>query len=402
MSSKVIDDKEIKKTKNIQHKKAYKLTAISTLILICVYLILKHFLNIDVVIVLRDLFMLEYLPKLESDMGVIVLFIFGLLTSFHCIGMCGGIAISQTVGKPWVEDGKQKKLLVIPSILYNLGRVISYTIVGGIVGGVGQLFSFGGVLKGIVPIIGGIFMVIMGINLLGVLPFLRRVNLRMPLFFARKVQKGKKYGPLYVGLLSGLMPCGPLQMVQLYALGTRNIWLGAISMLIFSIGTVPTLFVFGAINILINKKFSNFILKVSAALIVVLGVVMLGRGLALSGISISLPHVMNSSSESSTAIVQGDIQTVTTHIDYGSYPVIMIQKGIKVRWNLKADEDKLNDCNNAIVIPKLNIDRKLEAGDNIIEFFPHETGDILYTCWMGMIKSRIIIVDKIDENVVHN
>lgn len=397
MSSKVIDDKEVKKTKDIQYKKAYKFAAVGMLILICIYLLLKHFLNIDVLIVLRNLFMLEYLPKLESDKGLAVLFIFGLLTSFHCIGMCGGIAISQTVGKPWVEDEEQKRLFAIPSILYNLGRVISYTIVGGIVGGIGQLFNFGGLLKGIVPIVGGIFMVIMGINLLGILPFLRRFNLRMPLFIARKVQKGKKYGPLYVGLLSGLMPCGPLQIVQLYALSTRNVWLGAISMLIFSIGTVPSLFVFGAINTLVNKKFSNFILKVSAALIVVLGVVMLGRGLALSGISISLPHMMNSSSESSTAIVQGDIQTVNTNIDYGSYPVIIVQKGIKVRWNLKADEDKLNDCNNAIVIPKLNMEMKLEAGDNIIEFFPKEAGEILYTCWMGMIKSRIIVVDKIGE-----
>jgi sulfite exporter TauE/SafE len=395
MSNNIIEDKIQHATKNRveNSKKNYFILALVLFSLLCIYLILNYLLSIDVIGAVRDFFMLKYLPKLESDKGIVILFMFGLLTSFHCIGMCGGIAISQTVRRPVLEDGNHGGSWFVPSTLYNLGRVISYTVMGGIVGGIGQAIGFNGSLKGIVPIIGGIFMVIMGINLLGIFPILRRFNLRMPLFFAKKIQKGKNYGPLYVGIMSGLMPCGPLQMVQLYALGTRSVWLGAISMLIFSIGTVPVLFIFGALNTLISKKFSNIILKASAALVLVLGFVMIGRGLALSGVSISMPHSMNAASEVCIAKIEGDIQIVTSEIKAGSYPVIKVKKGVKVRWILKAAADNLNECNNAIVIPKYKIEKSLEAGDNIIEFVPQQTGDIVYTCWMGMIKSRIKVVD---------
>jgi sulfite exporter TauE/SafE len=84
------------------------------------------------------------------------------------------------------------------------------------------------------------------------------------------------------------MPCGPLQMVQLYALGTGSVFYGASVLFIFSIGTMPVLFLFGLINTLINKNHSKIILKASAVFVLILGFVMVNRGLALSGINFDI------------------------------------------------------------------------------------------------------------------
>lgn len=136
----------------------------------------------------KNLFLLKHLPNLGTNASYELLFIFGALTSFHCIGMCGGIAISQCVKKDELEaesSSNKSHRWLLPSLLYNLGRVISYTIIGCIVGGLGHIISFSDTLKGIVPIIGGLFMIIIAINLLGVFPILRRLNIRMPYFIAK-------------------------------------------------------------------------------------------------------------------------------------------------------------------------------------------------------------------------
>jgi sulfite exporter TauE/SafE len=220
------------------------------LALIAVYQILKHYMHVDLVKFAYDLFMLKYLPTLGNDSSYGLLFILGVLTSVHCIGMCGGIAMSQTINKGENLKGKKRDIkgLMLPSALYNFGRVISYTFIGGLVGGLGQILSFNGVMKGIVPIVGGVLMIIMGIKLLGIFPQLRRFNIPVPSFVAKKLVSQNSYTPFIVGILTGLMPCGPLQIVQLYALGTRSVFIGALSMFVFSLGTLPALFIFLQIN----------------------------------------------------------------------------------------------------------------------------------------------------------
>ncbi|MDP4144039.1 MAG: sulfite exporter TauE/SafE family protein [Bacillota bacterium] len=351
--------------------------------------ILQFFLN---------LFLLKYLPDLGTNASYGLLFIFGVLTSFHCLGMCGGIAISQTIkqDKNKSENSHTNSWkFYIPSFQYNIGRVISYTIIGGIVGGIGNIVAFSGVLKGIIPILGGVFMIIMAINLLGIFPVLRRFNIRMPLIFGKKIRSSNNLGPLIAGLLSGLMPCGPLQIIQLYALGTRSIIFGAISMFFFSLGTVPVIFVFGAVNSIINKRYSNIILKASATLVVILGVVMISRGLSLVGVSSDIKVISHNKSNGAVAKIDGNIQVVTMNLKEDSYEPIIVQKGILVRWIIKAKADKINDCNNTIIISKLKIEKSLVDGDNIIEFTPIESGEIPYACWMGMINSKITVVDDI-------
>jgi sulfite exporter TauE/SafE len=316
--------------------------------------------------------------------------------------MCGGICISQCSSKNTPEGNPGRFAALRPSILYNLGRVISYTVIGGIIGAVGSVVSFSGPMRGIVQIIAGIFMVIMGINMLNLFPWLRRFNPRMPKIFARKINAGKRNrGPFYIGLLNGLMPCGPLQAMQLYALSTGSPLTGALSMFLFSVGTVPLMFLFGAISSFLSKKFTGKMMTVSAVLVVVLGVFMFTNGASLSGIAIpTIPSVTSSaaaknSSTQNIAAVSNGVQTVTSKLTSGSYEPITVQKGIPVKWTLQAPAGSVNGCNGSIVIPKFNVTADLKTGDNVIEFTPTESGAVAFSCWMGMIRSKIYVVDDL-------
>ncbi len=369
-------------------------------ILIALYVIINRFGGFNI---------FNYFPQAKEGMGYGMLFVIGLLTSTHCVAMCGGINLSQCVPYKTDDNAKNKFASLTPSILYNTGRVISYTIIGGIVGALGSAVSFSPVGKGIIAAAAGVFMVIMGLNMLNIFPWLRRFNLRMPKLFAVKINEQKTRGkkPLYVGLLNGLMPCGPLQAMQLFALSTGDPLKGALSMLLFSLGTVPLMFGLGALSTILTKKFTSRMMTVSAALVVILGVFMFSNGMALTGYAMpfspgtgsqfSVSPAASSSSSTSGAkaeIVDG-VQVVTSKLDSGGYEPIIVQKGIPVQWNLQAESSDLNGCNNSIVIPEYNLEKPLQPGDNIIEFTPDKSGVVRFSCWMGMIRSQITVVDDL-------
>ena len=134
-------------------------------------------------------------------------------------------------------------------------------------------------------------------------------------------------------------------------------------------------------------------MRVSAILVIMLGIMMTSRGFNLSGINIAFA---NPGAGSVTKIEDG-VQYVTTKIQSGRYVPIIVQKDIPVKWIIKAEESELNGCNNPITIPKYNIVKELVPGENIIEFTPSQEGSIIYTCWMGMISSNIKVVDNIND-----
>ncbi|MBP1754436.1 MAG: Heavy metal transporter [Firmicutes bacterium] len=341
-------------------------------------------------------------PIAKEGMGYGMLFVIGLLTSVHCVAMCGGICLSQCVPKKQLVEHKLGRFEMIqPSLLYNFGRVISYTVIGGIVGGIGSVVSFSGTMKGLVQLLAGVFMVIMGLNMLNIFPGLRKFNPRMPKIFAKTIYAKKiNSSPLYIGILNGLMPCGPLQAMQLYALSTGSPIKGAISMFLFSVGTFPLMFLFGALSSLMNKKFSGKLMKASAVLVVVLGMFMFSNGISLAGITIPSLPVGTGQAQAETANIakiENGVQVVTTGLSSGRYEPIIVQKGIPVKWTIQAEDGDINGCNKSIVVPKYNIQKDLATGANVIEFTPEESGVIPYSCWMGMIRSKITVVDDINS-----
>lgn len=339
----------------------------------------------------------NFIPVVDQTAGYGMLFVVGLLTSLHCIAMCGGINISQCIqtGETNVQAPPVYSK-IRPSLLYNAGRVLSYTAIGGMAGALGSAVSFSGSAKGMVAVLAGFLMVIIGMNMMDVFPGLKRLDILMPKFFGNKVfNNGGKYGPFIVGLLNGLMPCGPLQTMQLYALGSGSFRAGALSMFLFSLGTVPLMFGFGAASSVLSQKLTRPMLKASAVLVVVLGLIMVSRGLSLSGLSVAPP--VPAGSKAAVAILQDGVQEVTTTLTSGRYMPLIVQKGVPVRWTIKAEASDLNGCNNPVTIPKYGIEKRLVPGDNVIEFTPVAEGNLTYTCWMGMISSTIKVVSDLTE-----
>ena len=344
-----------------------------------------------------------FLPTVTQSMGYGLIFVVGLLTSLHCIAMCGGIVLSQgikrqetggaadaAVAPNSLPVGLKERLL--PSLLYNGGRVVSYTIIGGIVGALGSLFSLSTTLKGIMPVIAGAFMLFLGVRMLGIFPWLSRLKIRFPGLGGTKMRAAAAgRGPFVVGLLNGLMPCGPLQTMQVYALGTGSFLAGALSMFLFSLGTVPLLLGFGAISAFLSAKFNRRMLKASGVLVMALGLVMFTRGMSLFGVA--LPVLTPAPSGSiAVAKVIGDHQEVSTTVESGDYHPFIVQKGIPVRWTVSVKAEDINGCNSPLTVPQYGIRKQLLPGDNLIEFTPDRDGTITYTCWMGMITSSIRIV----------
>src|SRR5208282_3302918 len=138
-------------------------------------------------------------------------------------------------------------------------------------------------------------------------------------------------GPFVVGLMNGLMPCGPLQTMQVYALGTGSFFAGALSMLLFSLGTVPLLLGFGAISAFLSAKFNRRMLKASGVLVMALGLVMFARGMNLFGVA--LPAIGGGSSVA-VAKLSGDYQEVRTTVESGTYHPLVVQAGVPVRWTV--------------------------------------------------------------------
>jgi len=361
------------------------------------------------------------IPRIDATVGYAMLFVIGLLTSIHCVAMCGGIALSQSVN---VTTGERFRRLR-PGFLYNAGRVVSYTAIGALVGALGSTFNFSPVSKGIIAVIAGVFMLVLGLKMLGVIRSLPHTSSIVPgslrkigSAISSRMQKG---GPFAVGLLNGLMPCGPLQTMQLYALGTRSALAGALSMFIFSLGTVPLMLIFGLTATLLPRKFAPIMVKASAVLVMFLGVVTFARAATLAGIALpTIPSSPSSALVSTNgsggdavgsgatdasavnsglikATVSGGKQTVLTEFKDGQYVPFAVQAGLPLTWTIRIAADDINGCNNEIIIPAYNIRKQLESGDNVIEFTPSKAGRISYSCWMGMIRSSITVADSLDN-----
>lgn len=168
------------------------------------------------------------IPVIESGLSLGTLVVIGLLTSLHCVPMCGGIALSQGVrhGPSSPHDPLLSRLA--PSLSYNLGRITSYTLIGAAVGAAGAALSIGPRGRAILLGLAGIFMLLMGLAMIGVL---RLPRIQWPAYERLRSRihgRAARLGPFIVGLANGFMPCGPLQAMQIYALGSGSAIRGAL------------------------------------------------------------------------------------------------------------------------------------------------------------------------------
>jgi uncharacterized protein len=337
------------------------------------------------------------LPNAGDNVSLILLFAAGLLTGFHCIAMCGGFVVSYT-GKNAINGHKGFG----QHLVYGGSKLISYTILGAIFGLIGGVFAFSVGLRGWIAIIAGIFMIFYSLSMFG-LRFFRKFQFN-PKFLTKFASKesGKFSGvysrPMITGLLNGLfIACGPLQAMYLFAAGTGSFFGGASSLFAFGIGTLPVMLGFGSLASVISHKTTGKILKISAVIVLILGLIMLNRGLSLTGSNYSYDaikaKISGAGSDSVIVLINGN-QEVGMVVDSGGYSPnsFIIQKGIPVRWNVNVKQ--LTGCNQELVMNEYGVDVKLKQGLNVIEFTPTRDGPITFSCGMGMLHGSFLVTEN--------
>jgi LysM repeat protein len=218
-----------------------------------------------------------------------------------------------------------------------------------------------------------------------------------------------RHRPFTIGLLNGLMiACGPLQAMYVMAAGTGSAFEGAKMLFAFGLGTLPVLSAFGVLTTLISASLTHRLLKASGVIVVVLGAVMINRGLILTGSGYDLASLAASLRKSvdvsrqalappPTAMAPAPAapasQTIRMEANrFGYSPKrFVLSKGVPVKWVI--DGKGITNCNKRIVAPALNLEFDVKKGVQTIEFTPAKAGIILWSCWMGMLRGEFEVVE---------
>jgi heme/copper-type cytochrome/quinol oxidase subunit 2 len=138
--------------------------------------------------------------------------------------------------------------------------------------------------------------------------------------------------------------------------------------------------------------------KIKTGLLVlsILGILFVGKWIVFPSAQASGFTFGSGPETPNMAVVNNGIQEVSIDLKSRAYEPIVVQKGVPVRFNIKATAESINGCNGTVIIPAFNIEKSLVPGDNVIEFTPTEEGTIGYSCWMGMIGSSIQVVSNLD------
>ena len=320
--------------------------------------------------------------------------------------MCGGFVVSYTT--KGVKEGKKPHKM---HLSYAIGKTLSYTVIGGIFGLLGSIIAFTPVMRGWAGILAGLFLVIFGLKMLNIFPALRKFKIKIPTSlkkFVRKEEKERSNSPLIIGLLNGLMiACGPLQAIYVMAAGTGSMVEGAKLLFAFGLGTLPVMLGFGYLTSIISKKATHKILKASGIIVIILGIIMINRGLSLTGSGYDYNSLIASSNTfidysgentKGVSVLKDGYQEIRMEVNrYGWSPdKFLLKKDVPVKWIINGKE--LNGCNNAIQVPEYGLNFDIKKGEQVIEFTPTKTGTVSWSCWMGMIPGVFVVKDDVNVN----
>lgn len=225
--------------------------------------------------------------------GAVVL---GLVTSFHCIGMCGPIAVAL----PLKKETKFTKFF--GAFLYNIGRAVTYAAMGFLFGMLGEGLNMAGFQQWVSVVMG----VLLILSVFFPALFKNRFDFNKSAFKfvgnlkigLRKLFSKKSYGTLFgIGLLNGLLPCGPVYAAVAGAIAVGNAGMGALLMFIFGLGTMPTLLAISLLGDVISVKLRQRLSKLIPVTVVIIGILFILRGSGLGIHMVSPPekklHVPN-------------------------------------------------------------------------------------------------------------
>lgn len=195
-------------------------------------------------------------------------FVVGLIASVStCMAVVGGLVLSMSAN--FAKEGDE----IQPQVLFHAGRLMSFFILGGVIGVLGSAFQLGAIGSFVLSFIVAIVLLILGINLLDIFPWAKKLQPTLPSFISKRVHGLKNVNhtltPFLVGVATFFLPCGFTQSMQIYTLTTGNFLTGALIMFTFALGTLPVLSLLSFSSLGIHKKAQSGVFFKTAGLVVI-------------------------------------------------------------------------------------------------------------------------------------
>lgn len=196
-------------------------------------------------------------------------FVVGIVASLStCMALVGGLVLSMSAN--FAKEGEK----VRPQVFFHIGRIVSFFVLGGVIAMIGATFKLGVMGNLILGMVVGFVMLILGINLLDIFNFTKKLQPSMPKFISNRVMSVGNFNntvtPVLVGVATFFLPCGFTQAMQIYALSTGSFMSGALTMLFFALGTLPVLALVSFSSFSIQDSTKAGIFFKSAGLVVIM------------------------------------------------------------------------------------------------------------------------------------
>lgn len=343
---------------------------------------------------------------LGAATSVGAVFLLGLVAaSSSCIAVSGGLLLSSAAKFNERYASRTPLARMRPVALFVVGRIVAYTILGALIGTIGNALTPSPLVTGLLTAIAALAMLVMGLDMLHLAPaWFKLLIPRLPKRFSHAaINVEKKDHPSVPFLLGGatfFLPCGFTTALQLYVLTTGSALTGASLLGAFALGTAPALLALGWASSALKGTFGRFFFQLSGALVVMLGLWNMQNAFTIAGFPISargLTHLFVSKSEAGNirdpnVIFNGREQTVRMTVNgYGYAPDhFTLRQNVPTRWII--DTQNNSGCLSVLQVPRLGIRKLLQVGNNTIEFTPTVAGTIPFSCSMGMFRGEINVV----------
>lgn len=378
----------------VQSKKEYLNLAIAFAFLVAVFFLLKGFgfLNFN-------------FGSGFKNPSFLVVILIGIVAGFStCMALVGGLSLG--LSAKFIESRPTATVIerFRPHLFFVGGRIISYALLGGALGLLGEVIRFSPFANGILMIIVGLVMLVMGIQLINIFPRFSNFKITLPKSVSKYLGATKNnreynhFRAFFLGALTFFLPCGFTQAMQLYAISTGSFWSGFLVMGLFALGTAPGLLGIGGLASVVKGVSRKRFFKFAGLAVIFFALFNLNNGYHLVELNFDGFSKSKKTTNQNVAIENG-VQIIRMVENSNGYTPnnFSLKKGVPVKLIIDAQEPY--SCASSIIIPKLGIEKNLQAGENVIEFTPQEVGKLLFSCSMGMYTGAFNIFDDSSINI---
>jgi sulfite exporter TauE/SafE/copper chaperone CopZ len=351
--------------------------AAAIVIVLALFLLARHF---------------HLLPQgigVSENMTLGLVFVIGLVASISsCMAVTGGLLLALAAKYNEAMAAQAPMQRFVPHVYFNAGRLVSYIVFGALIGLVGSALMLSPLVTATLTIVASLLMLGIGLQMLGLLPPLTHL-LRLPKSTLHRIHdlvaSQSRVSAFALGAATFFLPCGFTLALQLYVLGQGNALTGALTMLVFALGTLPALASLSALSTLVRGRMQALFLKVAGAAVIVLGLLNIQYGLVQAGSGYAPLNSPAIAQDSSQPAQVRQVQVVDMTISGLEYRPnrFTVKAGIPVEWRINAREAE--GCGRILVARGIGLTKFLAADrTEAIIFTPQRTGEIAFNCSMGM------------------